>query len=622
MGRRDVLVINLRGGVPPDLVAEARRSLRAFAALSSQGEWHTRVYSEHVHAAGVLDGLIGGGFSNILDRVHYPWSGLPRPERSVFHAFRAAGYRTYMRGGFGLERTWNPRDFPVQPPTLKDRLVSYGVDDFESTDSAFDATTAASCHDDAVFDKVEALLRTRRTIPVLVWANLHACADAHRHAYATDTSTCSVACWAAAPGAPPAFPEPPPEPACIPHAAAHAASRAFDAERGRTHGNAACVSSRARDICWDCLWRLDERLARVLSIQQKLAVVLLADSGFGLFEHGALGGELSPWDRCLRGFVAICPPRPGRRGVISDAPETVASVFATLTELCAIDVDRRIPALGSGSEGAASVQLALSTPRLARYIDVSEEDFCGFFVRGCVRAQGGTFSIIAWFALRHLGAPSELGATRNPTLGVPISELRRRGISVYVFDLEADPDEMKNLADQPGWDASTVCFEIKARFDDVQVNSRMDAFESLDAASFCKAPPAIGLAYEAHAACGARVAKYRDAATQTVSMASVALQRFGDAATCGELENLTRATVIVALGRSEQAPAFAGHWTPDELRRCNAITDLEGNPHPVRAHPRDVVSIGTFRVYLRTYVAVSGGQHAMYLSSSVPQAVG
>ena len=612
--RAHVVVVNIHGGVPPSLLEDAVRDLRAFRHIAEHGEVHSRVYSEHVHEAGVLDGLYCGGMSHVFDRVHYPWSGQARPSRALFHAFKREGYSTHVRGAFGLEATFNPHQHRAQlpPECMRAALGAYGVDDFASSDSAFGADGTAWEHDSGVLDDVECLISG--TSPVFAWANLKACADAHR--FAQDPRDCAVPCWHAS-ATEGAVDESAPASEPLP---ALAASAAFDAARG---GSAPREprAARARSLCWECLCRWDERLLRLLG-RRDIALVLVCDTGFGLFEHGCLGGELLPWDSCLRGFVAIAPPRPGWARVWSDAPEVFSSLFATVAEVgrLAPAEGRRAPSLGSRElQVAASLHVPLSAPRLARYVAQAETDFCGFFVRGCIDSDADgsfrLFTLIIWFSLRHLRRDHR-GAIPNPVLGFPIAELQRQGCVVQAYDLENDPSETQDLSQWPAWSSSKLCYDLKARFDDAMVRLGMDHFAGLGAHEFAAAPPTPDAG---HAANAARTRDLRDASTQVLSLAAIARERFGERARCVDLpaDASLRATVLVVMREETNAEppvAFAGHWLPDALAQTSQLVDLVGSLHRVSAESARAVFVGTLKVFMRTYVATPLG-HAMYLAS-------
>ena len=605
----DLVVVNIRGGAPPGLVARAFRELPAFASLSARGEVFSRVYGDQAHAAGGFDALLTGTPSTLYDRVHLPWAGRPRPERTIFHAFRRAGYATHVRGAFGLDPTLNPHAQAVQPRSARHALRDFGVDEFSEADAAFDVRRASAVEDARAFDEVDDLLRRSERRPCVVWVNLQGCADALRCAYSAPASRCSIRCWDwddcrvdAAPVSGAAAADVDQEPALT------AAARCFRAARGGGGPVASEEVQHALSTCWNCICDVAGRLAPLLK-RSNTVVVLLADSGFEVFDHrDGLGGELLPWDASLRGFVAIAPARADLRGSRCDLPQSLCALYATIAEACRLapsadDGVRRAPAMRPGiSHGAITLSLPLTMPQLARFVGAQERTFRCFFVRGVVAVGDGVRSVVVWFSLDHIERCTRGPACKNPALGVPLAELRDAGgLGVSVFDLLRDGSETRDLLQEPEWSRGSECFELKARFDDALVHAGRAGFVHFDAGMYLSAPPAPGLAHEAHAA---RVPVSRDAESQTDTPHTVVAARFGGSPRCADVHAVARCvTVLAAAGEGPPPPVLAGRWSPQALLAAASVLTVDGRSIPVQARKPRAATLAGFRVLLATHAS-------------------
>ena len=114
------------------------------------------------------------------------WDTAPPNPHTIFHAFRAAGYRTVVLGACGLI----PRDREATRssartmPDPRESMRAWGIDRCSSCDGAHFRGNASVHDEEVVHEARRILLEHDEATPLLLWLNLRSCIDTTRVRFA------------------------------------------------------------------------------------------------------------------------------------------------------------------------------------------------------------------------------------------------------------------------------------------------------------------------------------------------------------------------------------------------------------------------------------------------------
>lgn len=243
-------------------------------------------------------------------------------------------------------------------------------------------------------------------------------------------------------------------------------------------------------FCWKCLQQLDVGLGLLVDALRRAGrleeaiVYVYSDHAIGLYEHGELCE--APWDACLRTFLIRRVP--GRPKSTHTTPLSLANFATMLFEDCNISADWHMNPAPSN----ACVTIGIALSWLARaHVDpvMSVFDLRTFFVRTIVHYNARYYAIIQWFSLQDLidaagddnfADPDTKAKAMharqnwpNPVFCAPFDELRKR-CALQMYDLQSDPDERWNLADDEHWIGATLATRLGEEVKRASTHHKLD----------------------------------------------------------------------------------------------------------------------------------------------------
>ena len=193
--KKNILIINIHGGFPSCMISKAFQQLPTLNDLMKRSEFNTRAYPSNSSMGPSLhDIIMDAPLGSMTDSVWHEWSHVRKSSRSLFNIFKQHGYTTNMFGAFGLDRKLDPHsNMHDYPGDSTQRLSYFGVDSFETQDTAF--TTQLAClHDRDVVSRVVDFYQDRNhSTPNITMVNLLGCHDIHKFCFdETQKDTVSV----------------------------------------------------------------------------------------------------------------------------------------------------------------------------------------------------------------------------------------------------------------------------------------------------------------------------------------------------------------------------------------------------------------------------------------------
>lgn len=335
-----LLVINLHGGLPAALVDRALSQLRSLRALRARSTAFTRSVATGVDPS--------ASFLHAISELPLGCSHAAPAPQTLFHALRRHGYRTELRGVFGLDARLDARRTTDPAWDASGELASWGIDAYDARDAFFDSSRTAVESDADVFRRAaESLRGWRDAVPRALFVNCTGCADVDRlvavapqvagelaaiRIGAEDPSSYAHRFEAAEVRAHAPFAASPRmdrhvSPSVLDDDALTAGSRAHAVPGVRAQarcrlralgvrGSGALPADRRLDAClcahalaWRYLVHLDAWLATLLDAledagaSERTAIVFAATQGLALLEHGTV--RALPWEASLRALVLV-----------------------------------------------------------------------------------------------------------------------------------------------------------------------------------------------------------------------------------------------------------------------------------------------------------------------------
>lgn len=626
----NIIIINLHGGCPYSLLPTALKKMEHLRNLQQTSDYYTQTYNRHTLPEGSLEDLILGGNSSMFDHPWNKWSGNSDASASGFHAFKKAGYKVYMKGMFGVKHELNNRVSSIPYDMLRS-LQEYGIDEFEARDASF-SNEPSYLHDNKIFDDIEKLVNERKSKDkTFIMANLMAFQDAERILFSRRKK----------------------EPSRIPtfdfsQVEGHVLmSNLFETIRDSSHipksstvddprSDSAIQSNKISGLkssaylhdwltgtnnslytieeitnihrfCWTLFEYINERIGRLLKLlDNKYIVVLMADQGLSLYEHGCFRHQ--PWDTCLRGFIMINYPNQ-LEGNIIDNPKPTAFLLPTLARACGIKWPKANKTLHDCENCATTLFIAPSYLSKRELVSSSVHNFHCFFIRTKVEYLASQYTIIMWFSYMHINDPSSVlrNPIKNCIIGIPIQDLVKKGYIVQIYNTTSDPDELDDLTIRENWLTSETALQLKAISDNTNANLGFDTFKF----SFPKNIEGLNLTNSSFSPFQQislnlrrdEISSKQDAATE-IKLEEIVKDKFGSNAIIQHTNIKENITVLVSLKyNNEWLPLpFHGSFFPNVLKSLGSIVDINGFIYPIQEYGSNFLLVGeNCKILLKTH---------------------
>lgn len=488
------------------MIRRALLELPNLRSLADHAAFHDRVYPTNACAAPALhDTVMDAPLGSMVDGAWHDWAYTRRATRSIFHVFQHAKYATRVYGAFGLDARLDPHaHMHVRPNEFGQSLQAYGIDVCDAQDAAFTCQLGLA-HDRDIFDRASKHLADPARPNQLTMINLLGCQDAHKCSF-RDVDPARVSIPVMDFDNSDAYDERMfAETVTVddPRAVGSAAARIEPLRRSAelkdwlqgAEGNSSKLTlvrtvTGLHRFCWKCLQQLDAGLGDVVDALRRAGrleeaiIYVYSDHAIGLYEHGELCE--APWDACLRTFMLRRVPR--RPKSTHTAPLSLANFATMLFDDCNISAEWHMnPA---PLDACVTVGIALSWLARAHVNPVmSVFDLRTFFVRTIVHQNARLYAIIQWFSLQDLidaagdddfADPESKAKSMharsswpNPVFQTSLDDLRRR-CALQIYDLQSDPDERWNLADDERWIGATLAARLTGEVKEAIAHHKLD----------------------------------------------------------------------------------------------------------------------------------------------------
>lgn len=670
MSQPDVIIINMHGGCPYSLFPTAIKRLSNFKYLKESSRYYTQTYSKYVLPEASLENIINSGYSNINDHIWHSWCKKSNPESSGFHIFKNAGYKTYLKGLFGLERRFNPHQSILQPFNMKTELKAYGIDEFEFQDSAFSCQSYWG-HDKQVFESVKNILEEDSDSPKFIMANLYGCKDIDKISMSNRSPECEdvvVPCFdnfetnarvydveserCVSKSVTEDDPRNPSSIRAKDIEGLKASAILHDWLRGREFSEHDTIDNvlELHSFCWSVFELIDSEIGKLRSkVKPNTIFVFMSDQGLSLYEHGSIRND--PWETCMRGFIMLKRPYQ-TDGDIVDRPVSNDALFPTIASLCNIQWPRNCKHLDNEEIGCLT--LSLSPSSLANRILLSQDSkdatkFRSFFLRSklCIE-NGSCFTVIVWFCVNHLKMNSEEQCVKNPIIGLPFEEFTQNDLILQVYNVSQDSDELNDISMDKYWLKSEVSRELKAKFDQLQADTGFDKFDLyIPQKVYTTSPCDIvycpfqsntnlrskyaqlfneQITYELKTIKNSlndlRKTERKSTSTQSDSIEEIILNKFGEKAVTRSFDHISdNITIFVSMTDNNIEnwlilPIY-GLWEPHQLKHMVPVMDINGTIHSVREMHGNCISINFCKIFLQTLFKFQRNYYYIAIQQSV-----